>query len=154
MSCSCFGSSSVLQKKRDKHAHEPKQDEEGKLCYCSIYSFEESCQPHVLIFAFWCSVCGDWFECFAYFSYDIKLPVILLLFCYISYVCLLHPGPYIAKTKNFSYNELKVATNNFHRSNKIGRGGFGTVYKVSRHRIILSAFIIYLLFLLNSFPKW
>ncbi|KAL8460360.1 hypothetical protein ACS0TY_032047 [Phlomoides rotata] len=62
MSCSCFGSSSVLQKKRDKHA----QDEEG---------------------------------------------------------------PCIAKTKNFSYNELKVATNNFHRSNKIGRGGFGTVYK-------------------------
>ncbi|KAG6416554.1 hypothetical protein SASPL_123986 [Salvia splendens] len=35
----------------------------------------------------------------------------------------------IAKTKNFTYNLLVGATNNFHRSNKIGRGGFGTVYK-------------------------
>ncbi|KAG6419102.1 hypothetical protein SASPL_121311 [Salvia splendens] len=35
----------------------------------------------------------------------------------------------ITKTKNFTYNLLVGATNNFHRSNKIGRGGFGTVYK-------------------------
>ncbi|KAM1485242.1 hypothetical protein ACFXTO_037197 [Malus domestica] len=31
--------------------------------------------------------------------------------------------------KAFSYNELRSATDNFHPSNKIGRGGFGTVYK-------------------------
>ncbi|XP_078176538.1 putative serine/threonine-protein kinase [Carex rostrata] len=31
--------------------------------------------------------------------------------------------------KLFSYNELRSATDNFHRDNKIGRGGFGTVYK-------------------------
>ncbi|PSS10252.1 LRR receptor-like serine/threonine-protein kinase [Actinidia chinensis var. chinensis] len=31
--------------------------------------------------------------------------------------------------KTFSYNELRAATENFHPSNKIGRGGFGTVYK-------------------------
>ncbi|KAL7130103.1 hypothetical protein ABFS83_13G111400 [Erythranthe nasuta] len=66
MSCSCFGATTVLQKKRDKHVRQPQQDEEGTS---------------------------------------------------------------IAKTKNFSYTELRVATNNFHRSNKIGRGGFGTVYK-------------------------
>ncbi|KAK6917523.1 Protein kinase domain [Dillenia turbinata] len=28
-----------------------------------------------------------------------------------------------------SYNEIKLATNHFHPSNKIGQGGFGTVYK-------------------------
>ncbi|WOL13346.1 hypothetical protein Cni_G22116 [Canna indica] len=31
--------------------------------------------------------------------------------------------------KLFSYNELRSATDNFHPSNKIGHGGFGTVYK-------------------------
>lgn len=30
MSCSCFGTSLVLQKRRDKHANESVQDEEGK----------------------------------------------------------------------------------------------------------------------------
>ncbi|XP_052200151.1 putative serine/threonine-protein kinase isoform X2 [Diospyros lotus] len=29
----------------------------------------------------------------------------------------------------FTYNELKASTNNFRSSSKIGRGGFGTVYK-------------------------
>ncbi|KAJ7968534.1 Receptor-like kinase [Quillaja saponaria] len=31
--------------------------------------------------------------------------------------------------KHFSYSVIKVATDDFHSSNKIGRGGFGTVYK-------------------------
>ncbi|KAL6128378.1 hypothetical protein ACLB2K_071733 [Fragaria x ananassa] len=40
------------------------------------------------------------------------------------------PGvQFLQKVHAFSYNELKVATNEFHPSNKIGEGGFGTVYK-------------------------
>ncbi|OMO92415.1 hypothetical protein COLO4_17593 [Corchorus olitorius] len=35
----------------------------------------------------------------------------------------------IQNTKLFTYRELKMATGNFHFSNKIGEGGFGAVYK-------------------------
>jgi hypothetical protein len=33
----------------------------------------------------------------------------------------------------FSYRDIRTATNNFAQHNKIGRGGFGTVYKVYIH---------------------
>ncbi|MBA0867131.1 hypothetical protein Goshw_027506 [Gossypium schwendimanii] len=35
----------------------------------------------------------------------------------------------IQNTKLFPYKELKMATGNFHHSNKIGEGGFGVVYQ-------------------------
>ncbi|XP_047946808.1 putative serine/threonine-protein kinase [Salvia hispanica] len=35
----------------------------------------------------------------------------------------------VTRTRTFSFDELRVATNNFNMSNKIGRGGFGIVYK-------------------------
>lgn len=38
-------------------------------------------------------------------------------------------GPLPGQIKLFTYNELSTATNRFHASNKIGRGGFGAVYK-------------------------
>ncbi|XP_059671075.1 cold-responsive protein kinase 1-like [Cornus florida] len=38
-------------------------------------------------------------------------------------------GHSLVNTRNFPYNELRNATDNFHPSSKIGRGGFGTVYK-------------------------
>ena len=34
------------------------------------------------------------------------------------------------KPNLYSYAELRVATDNFNPSNKLGQGGFGVVYKV------------------------
>ncbi|XAR59144.1 Non-specific serine/threonine protein kinase [Bertholletia excelsa] len=38
-------------------------------------------------------------------------------------------GLSLGNVTRFSFKELRTATDNFHPSNKIGRGGFGTVYK-------------------------
>ncbi|KAJ4812041.1 Leucine-rich repeat transmembrane protein kinase [Rhynchospora pubera] len=40
-----------------------------------------------------------------------------------------HDSPAVKNVKIFSYKEIKAATNNFGRSNKLGQGGFGIVYK-------------------------
>lgn len=37
----------------------------------------------------------------------------------------------------YSYKELRVATEDFSPANKIGEGGFGSVYKVTAHFIWL-----------------
>ncbi|GMY37322.1 putative serine/threonine-protein kinase [Fagus crenata] len=39
------------------------------------------------------------------------------------------PWNLLGNIKHFSHKEIRVATDNFHPSNKLGRGGFGTVYK-------------------------
>ncbi|CAL9196591.1 unnamed protein product [Musa hybrid cultivar] len=42
-----------------------------------------------------------------------------------------------------SYDELRSATDNFHQSNKIGRGGFGTVYKGTlRNRVAIAVKVL------------
>ncbi|KAG6754842.1 hypothetical protein POTOM_040640 [Populus tomentosa] len=42
-------------------------------------------------------------------------------------------GDLLQDINHLSYNEIRSATDNFHANNKIGRGGFGTVYKVVRN---------------------
>jgi len=34
------------------------------------------------------------------------------------------------KPNLYSYKEIKLATNNFDKNNKLGKGGFGVVFKV------------------------
>lgn len=51
-------------------------------------------------------------------------------------------GVMMEKSREFSYQELAKATNNFSLDSKIGQGGFGTVYyaelrgKVCNHSIV------------------
>lgn len=49
----------------------------------------------------------------------------------LQYAYCISSGIYSEKNiRLFSYAELRSATDNFNRTNKVGRGGFGTVYKV------------------------
>lgn len=61
------------------------------------------------------------------------------------------------QTGYFALKQIKVATNNFDPSNKIGEGGFGPVYKVCfgfKFLICIFSTVVFALdfFLLNSFP--
>lgn len=42
----------------------------------------------------------------------------------------------ISNLKLYTYKELQLATDNFSEGNKIGEGGFGSVYKVIPQRMI------------------
>lgn len=37
---------------------------------------------------------------------------------------------------SFNFNSVAAATNNFSEGNKLGNGGFGTVYKVNIHMLV------------------
>lgn len=53
----------------------------------------------------------------------------LLFFC-----CAGYP---LDNVRQFSDKELRLATDNYNPNNKIGRGGFGTVYQVFRLQMLI-----------------
>lgn len=56
--------------------------------------------------------------------------------CFRSYMCLLYLFPGEHRVKVFSYSELRKATQDFSGANKIGEGGFGSVYRVNTYNFV------------------
>jgi len=48
----------------------------------------------------------------------------------------------VHSVKVFSYNELRKATQDFSGGNKIGEGGFGSVFRVNMHNIFQHLIIV------------
>jgi hypothetical protein len=51
----------------------------------------------------------------------------------------------------YSYNQLKIATQDFHPDNKLGESGFGVVYKVMLTVPSISAYTVMNIFM--KYPK-
>ncbi len=51
-----------------------------------------------------------------------------------AWICVAEFEEFNVKPTIYSYNELKAATRDFHEENKLGQGGYGAVYKVSRSK--------------------
>jgi hypothetical protein len=49
-------------------------------------------------------------------------------------LALIVPGEH--RVKVFSYSELRKATHDFSGANKIGEGGFGSVFRVNTHNLV------------------
>lgn len=62
----------------------------------------------------------------------IKYKKNLLTLLDFDWICLWTVLSGIQNVRIYTYKELKVASDNFSPANKIGEGGFGSVYKVTK----------------------
>jgi hypothetical protein len=92
------------------------------VTYNTCSNFDET-YMHIYVFP-----CYYMFIYFYFFSISIKCDMTRTLnhkFCYFIEFAEFEVQPTI-----FGYNELKVATRDFHPTMKLGEGSFGVVYKV------------------------
>lgn len=64
-----------------------------------------------------------------YVDEDLDELVILMMY----FFCLAELDKKDVKPNLYSYTELKIATQDFHPTNVLGKGGFGVVFKVHLH---------------------
>lgn len=62
--------------------------------------------------------------------YSTLISILIEAWIVLGYLLIKTGVQFLQNVHNFKYKELKVATNDFHPSNKIGEGGFGSVFKV------------------------
>jgi len=73
-------------------------------------------------------------ECFYNYNFLFFLFITILIVIYKSFC---FSGFPLDNVKNFSDKDLRLATDNYHPSKKLGRGGFGTVYQVFRSQTLV-----------------
>lgn len=135
MSCICFGSSTVERKRISTRADKEMdgKDLNNQNSFSSV-KWKHSYGKFIIFKAYLQNFAHIWVSLtFIFCKYNLCMYIRLISvrfmwfpLCFVL-CCLVD---LLENVKQFSFNELRSATEDFHSDNRIGRGGFGTVYKV------------------------